>query len=516
MHRATCRRLAWSLLVVLTCAFGMTPAHASADLSAPYAYQATGRSPLDVLRRFADDHGLNLRVAPAAARAAPAWRTARLAGWIRGESGRAFLEQLASAYHFDWFVANRTLHVSARADSTVERVALHGIQVEVAQAALAAVGLYDERFGWGALTGHDAVLVAGPREYVSLVRRFLRTQAAPNQETSQAEPMIFPLRYAQAADGASFDSGDAARPGIASILRQLVAQDDEPQAPRFYLPAVDSMPAFPAQAPAPLPVGGQGLANWFGVPHHAPPLPDRRARLATALPAASRSPEIVIVADERTNTVLVWGDPALRPRLERIIEALDRPVPMVTMEVLVLEADEATVGALASDGANGDPSAGSADTGLLHALRTAFDARLSQAIGELRAKVLNRQALVGFSNQHVTLAIGAEELHPRSAPHDESGENANGRAGNRGDALDLIARLLPARPSGRSAIAVDVGFLMAQPTGLPGREWGSTSSVKLKTTVALEAGAAPRLVATYPVATSRGRQRAIFLSAGTL
>jgi Bacterial type II/III secretion system short domain len=515
MHRAMCRRLAWSLLVLLTCAFGVTPGHARGDLSAPYAYQATGRSPLDVLRRFADDHGLNLRVAPAAARVAPAWRTARLAGWIRGESGRAFLEQLASAYHFDWFVANRTLHVSARADSTVERVALNGIQADAAQAALASVGLYDERFGWGELTAHDAVLVAGPREYVSLMRRFLGTQAATDQDTSQSEPMIFPLRYAQAADGAAFDSGDAARPGIASILQQLLAQDDEPQAPRFHLPAVDSMPAFPAQAPAPLPVGGQGLANWFGVSHHAPP-PDRRARHATTLSAASRSPDTVIVGDERTNTILVWGDPALRPRLARIIEALDRPVPMVTMEVLVLEADEATVGALASDGANGDPGTGSADTGLLHTLRTVFDTRLSHAVGEQRATVLNRQALVGFSNQHVTLAIGAEELHRRSAPHDESDENANGRAGNRGDALDLIARLLPARPSGRSAIAVDVGFLMAQPTGLPGREWGSTSSVKLKTTVALEAGAAPRLVATYPVATSRGRQRAIFLSAGTL
>jgi hypothetical protein len=507
---------------MLTCTFGVTPGHASADLSAPYAYQATGRSPLDVLRRFADDHGLKLRVAPVVHRVAPAWRTARLAGWIRGETGRAFLEQLASAYHFDWFVAHRTLHVSARADSSVESVALHGIRADAAQAALAAVGLYDERFGWGALAGRDAVLVAGPREYVSLVRRFIGTQAAPSQDTSQAEPMIFPLRYAQAADGAAFDRGDATRPGIASILRQLVAQDGEPQAPRFFLPATDSMAAFPASgsasafAPAPVPVGAHGLANWFSGPHHAPPLPDGRTTLATALPGVSRARDIVTVGDERTNTILVWGDPKLRPRLERIIDALDRPVPMVTMEVLVLEADEATIGALASEGANEDPGAGSADSALPRALSIAFDARLLQAIGEQRAKVLNRQALVGFSNQHVTLAIGAEQLHRRSAPREESDENANGRAGNHGDVLDLIARLLPAQPSGRLAIAVDVGFRMAQPTGLPGLEWGSTTSVKLNTTVALEANAAPRLVATYPVATSRGRQRAIFLTAGTL
>jgi hypothetical protein len=182
---------------------------------------------------------------------------------------------------------------------------------------------------------------------------------------------------------------------------------------------------------------------------------------------------------------------------------------MVSMEVLVLEADEATVRALAAAPAERPAHAGTADS---------FDAALSQSIGEARAKVLNRQALMGFANLHVTLAIGAEESRPHG-PRDagivaQTGDdNANGRAGNRGDALDLVARLLPAQRPGQVAIAVDAEVLMAQPTGLPGQDWGSTTSVKLRTAVALEGGAAPRLVATYPVATSRERQRAIFLRA---
>ncbi|HTI19188.1 MAG TPA: secretin N-terminal domain-containing protein [Trinickia sp.] len=534
-HRVTFFRLACLLVLILLLyvgVFGIVPGRANAgelpretqtaavDLSAPYALQAGDRSVLDVLRRFADDHGLTLRVAPAnGRRATPAWHTAHIAGWVTGESGRDFLEQLASAHHFEWFIANRTLHVSARSDSTAERIALHGMAPDAARTALAAVGLYEARFGWGALTGQDAVLVAGPREYRSLVRRFLAARTVPGARTLQVEPMIFPLRYASAADSTALDGRDGVVPGVASILRQLVAPNDEAQSQRLVLPTVESMQALETAGPVPvasLPIAGPGLVNWLGTAHRATPLPDWRAaptRLAPASSAPASESEVVIAADARTNTVLVWGDPVLRSRLERLIETLDQPLPMVSMEVLVLEADEATVLSLAAGGTANAPSQDDVSVG---GVDTGFHARLSQAISEARATLLNRQALVGFANLHMTLAIGAEESHRRSTSHDGNDsrdENANGRAGNRGDALDLAARLLPARPSAPPALAVDVGLLMAQPTGLPGQQWGSTSSVKLKTAVALESGAAPRLIASYPVASSRSRQRAIFISA---
>jgi hypothetical protein len=536
MIRAWRRRLKPALFLtsaLIACAVAATPSRIFAadagysELSAPYAqHHAAERPLLDVLQRFADDHGLSLSIAGAAARDDDRWRAARVAGRIRGDSGRDFLEQLSNAHHFDWFVANRRLHLSARADATVERIALRGISAGEAKAALAAIGLYDDRFGWGALDGSDAVLVAGPREYVSLVRRYLSAGTPPAKTALRAQPMIFPLRYAQAADGAPFDGNGIARPGVASIMRQLLAHGGESRAPTFVLPTGSTVGTdLPTASGAKPHISDAGLADWLGIARPAtplsspPPLPPSAqspewgvAPAAAAFSSGSRASGIVIVGDERTNTVFVWGDTALRPSIERVVNALDRPMPMVSMEVLVLEADEATVRALAA--APAAPAA-NAETA------SSFEATLAQAIDQARAKVLNRQALTGFANLHVTLAIGAEESHLPGPRNPGTGaqtadDNANGRAGNSGDALDLVARLLPAQRPGHVAIAVDAGVLMAQPTGLPGQAWGSTTSVKLRTAVALEGGAAPRLVATYPVATSRERQRAIFLRADAL
>lgn len=511
---------AWLLAIPIAWAAGTSTASTSRgandDLLAPYAYHVSGGSPLNVLERFANDHGLRLRLAPASQGRHPAsWRTARLAGWLRAESGRDFLEQLASAWHFDWFVANRSLYVSTRADAMIERIALHGLDADAAQAALSAIGLYDARFGWGPLPGQDAVLVSGPRAYVALVRRYLASRNSSARDAPQVEPMIFALRYAQAADGAPFDSRESSRAGVASILRELIAGEERPSPPRFPLPTarahlpVPALPVPPAPA-SPLPMDGNAFADWFGTTGQIPPLPDWRTT-AQGIAASRRATEIVIAADERTNTVLVWGDPALRLRIQRLIDALDKPQPMVAMEVIVVECDEAILRTLTAGGAS-DAHTAEAGRG------PQFDIRWAAALDAKHAQLLNRQRLVGFANRHLTLAIGAQALHGGNDPNQGGSDrdNGNGRAGHRGDTLDLIARMLPDKRPGRLSIAVDVGLLMAQPTGLPGQQWASTSSVALKTSVALEQRAAPRLVATYPVASARERQRAVFISAEAL
>lgn len=518
------RRCALALVgaVVVASASARASGASYDGLDVPYAFQAAAQStPLDALDRFAKDHGLNLRISPRErGRAHDSWRTAHLAGWVRAETGRDFLEQLAHAHHFDWFVANRTLHVSARHASRVERMALGGLDPEAARSALASVGLYEPRFGWGVLPGQDAVLVGGPREYRSLLRRFFAARPAA-RGPAEPQPMMFALRHAQAADGAVPERGKVSRPGVASILRQLLAGEDAQLPAHAFAPIQDSMPGLPGVAspsPSPLPfvdavfpmrtTTGVGA----GAPHIMPPLPD--ARPSVARPPAARRADIVVTADERTNTVLVWGNPTLHARIAQIIEALDRAQPMVSMEVLVLEMDDASLAPPASV----DTSGHTADRAWSSASATDSDGggRWLQALAERRARVLNRQRIVGFTNRHVNLAIGTEEPNPPTATSAPVADHANGRSSPRGDALDLVARLLPAPPSGPAAIAVDIELAMRQPTGLPGQEWANTSSTELTTAVVLEAGAPPRLIAAYPVATSRARQRAVLLSAHAL
>ncbi|WP_181885534.1 secretin N-terminal domain-containing protein [Trinickia dinghuensis] len=497
MFERACVRL--SLLAALS--FLMPPgnAHAAKDvnagLAAPYAAEASKQTVVEVLDRFAADHGLTLRVANDAARG---WQTAKLDGWVRAPTGRAFLEQLAHAHHFTWFVAEQTLYVGAARDSAVERIALGGMRADSAQAALEAVGLYDARFGWGELSGQDAVLVGGPRAYRALVSRFLAGHGASSDGQAELEPMIFPLRFAQAADMPPTEAGAPARPGVAALLRQLLVREAPAAQPAFTLPAQADFPPLPAAAPP--------LAPWIGVPGASPAPAVPRPRAAKG--AASEASEASIVADDRTNSVVVWADRRWRSRLQQLVDALDRPTSLVSFDVLVVEGDVAAVGELniASESAYAGFARHSA----------VVDDRIAAAIAAHRVRLLSRQTLIGRMNARTTLAIGGEAAHDGNAPEPTAGEQANGRSGNRGDRLDLSARIVPSDSGAAPSIAVEVALLMAQPTGLPGQAWSNTTSVKLDTAITLESGAPPHLIASYPVAAARAEQRAIFISAKTL
>lgn len=494
-------RSRWLSIAALSLVGAIGSAHANGeakvDLTAPYAFQASHQTVVDVLRRFATDHGLTVRIGADSKRR---WASAELDGWVRAPSGRAFLEQLAHAHHFSWFIAERILHVSAARDSAVERIALGGMPADSARAALEAVGLYDARFGWGELTGQDAVLVGGPRAYRALVRRFIVGHANSAGERSDLEPMIFALRFAQAADGPLTGANGARRPGLATLLRQLLVRE----APG------DGLPAFTLPAPsdiAPLPSTAPPLAQWLGYPRVSP-APSPAPRLRASEGASADAFDAGIVADERTNSIIVWADRRWRSRLQQLVDELDRPSPLVSIDVLVVETDVSTVATLsaASDRAR-DASAGD---------RSAFDERVAEAVADHRLRLLNRQTLVGQMNALTTLAIGGEGSHADTAAKDSPGETRNGRSGNQGDRLGLAARIVPSNGAAATCIAIDVDLLMAQPTGLPGQSWANSSSVKLDTAVTLESGAPPRLIASYPVATARAEQRAIFISAKAL
>ena len=496
------------LTTVLSLLGASAAAHAAGDdhasLAAPYALDASHQTIASVLDRFATDHGLTLR---AAGDPAAGWRTATLDGWVRAPSGRAFLEQLARAHHFSWFVAERSLYVSAARDAAVERIALNGMPADGARAALEAVGLYDARFGWGALPGNDAVLVGGPRAYRALVRRFLVNRPNATSASVDPAPMVFPLRFARAADHPPSNAHGAARPGVAALLRQLLSGDMPPGPPAFAIAEQSNAP--------PLPPPAAPVASWIGFPSVSPApssdsSPSRRLRAARG--AETGLAHAGIVADEGTNAVIVWADRRWKDRLQQLVDALDRPAPIVSMEVLVIEGDAAAVSAL--NAAAERPHAVTA------ARPPGFDDPIADALGASRVRLINRQTLVGQMNAHSTLAIGGETSHasaaPTEAPNQAAGGTLNGRSGNQGDRLDLAARVLPSDGTDAIRISVDVDLLMTQPTGLPGQLWADTSSVKLDTAITLESGAPPRLIASYPVATARAEQRAIFISAKAL
>jgi hypothetical protein len=501
MFARVCLRLPLLVVLMLLSPLGiaLANAEASTSLEAPYSVEASEQTIVTVLERFAADHGLTMRIA-ADTKTSGDWKTAKLDGWMRASTGRAFLEQLSRAHHFSWFVAERTLYLSGANDAAVQRVALGGMPADRARAALEEVGIYEARFGWGELSGQDAVLVGGPRAYRALVRRFVTDRTRAAEPASEPEPMIFPLRFARAVDVASSQAGAAVRPGVATLLRQLLAPESTAAQPTFALPAQADFPPLPS-APSPV----SSLGTWAGLPAALPASPAPGSRARTSRGALSETIDTSIVADEGTNSVIVWADRRWRSRIAQIIGALDRPSSLVSMDVLVIEADLSTVAALDA-----------ASHGVHEESARSFDELMATALADRRARLLNRQTLVGRFNSHSTLAIGGEASQTAASPDQATSEQRNGRSGNLGDRLDLAARLVPSMGAASPAVVVDIDLLMAQPTGLPGQTWANTSSVKLDTAVTLESGAPPRLVASYPVAAARAEQRAIFIGAKAL
>lgn len=499
---SSCLYLLHAVLAALGALAIMGQAGASQDvglvLDSPYAYQASNRTLPDVLHGFAADHGLALRID---VKAPSGWQTAKLDGWLRAPTGRAFLEQLAHSHHFSWFLSNRTLYIGSAHDAAVERIALSGMRADDARTALESVGIYDSRFGWGNLSGQDAVLVGGPRAYRALVRAYLAAARKPAGPQAVQEPMIFPLRFAQAGDAAP-SAGEPARSGVASLLTQLLAHERRiKQPPLATTPQPDGLPPLPDSTPS--------LSQWIGyaAPSSAPilsaphPTPAGGASLSKGVAAG-------IVADERTNAVIVWADPALRPAIQRLIDALDQPASHFSIDVIVIESNGATVDALSA--------AGERASAMSPPIPSAFEGRFAEAIADGRIRLLNRQTLVGQLNRRTTLTIGGEAAQGKSPSDDATAARGNGRSDSRGDRLDLTARILPSVKGQPTFIAVDVDLLLAQPTGLPGQTWSNTTSLKLDTAVTLASGAPPRLIASFPVATARAEQRAIFISAKAL
>lgn len=472
--------------------------HAGPALDSPYAYQASNRTLPEVLHGFAADHGLALRID---GKAPAGWQTAKLDGWLRAPTGRAFLEQLAHSHHFSWFLSNRTLHIGGAGDAAVERVALGGMRADDARAALEAVGIYDSRFGWGELSGQDAVLVGGPRAYRALVRTHLAAERKPTGAQAAQEPMIFPLRFAQAGDAAP-STGEAARSGVASLLTQLLVQERRVRQPPLAATSqLDVLPPLPGPAPPLSPWIGSSAPSPAAALSAPPPTLSSGVSLSQGRPAG-------VVADERTNAVVVWADPALRPAIQQLIDALDQPASLFSIDVFVIESDVTTVDALSAAGERAYAMASPSSS--------AFDGRFSDAIANRSIRLLNRQTLVGQLNRRTALSLGDEAAHAQSPPGDAAAVQGNGRSGTRGDRLELTARILPPVKGRPLDIAVDVDLLLAQPTGLPGQAWSNTTSLKLETAVTLASGAPPRLIASFPVATARAEQRAIFISAKAL
>ena len=204
-------------VIVMACSCATPAARAATPASwtnGGFTIDTSGMALRQVLERFGQEHAVDV-VFDVPDQAVKKEK-------VHSSSGVEFLDRLALAYRFRWFVYGDTLHIVPREDNVSTRLELGANAVADARSILASVGLYDSRFGWVELPKEGAVIITGPREYVRLARDVL-VPAPTKVAMDDMQPMVFPLKYAGATDRVITTRGKSDTiPGMKTILSHLL------------------------------------------------------------------------------------------------------------------------------------------------------------------------------------------------------------------------------------------------------------------------------------------------------
>lgn len=420
--RAALRQLAgpfgaaWTLLPLASIATlaPITLAHAATPAwhGTPIHYAVNGAPLPDVLRDVLAVEGLSADIGRDVKGA--------VNGRFDDTPGNVFT-QLTEAYGLVWYFDGKAMHVASAADVRSRVIPFAPMTREAVASLLRNLDLDDARLPikYSATT----VKVAGPSRFVDAVTEAIdqaqrQTTVAPNPE----DPVIriFPLRYAQAQDiRYTVGSQERVLPGVASLLRQLMADSwpGNPPRPRADDARADARADGRAAArtearnarggPPPLPsLLGLGLASMppggGGAVGTLAPLPEIDGSVASSASSGRRN----IVADARTNAVIISDLAATMPNYERAIAMLDQPQELVEIDAVVIDVSSNAARSLGVSwgGANGriNGASGTASAPLSFGA-AALMTPASAAAG------LNLATLVGNSAQYLFAQLNALE-----------------------------------------------------------------------------------------------------------
>lgn len=250
------------------------------------------------------------------------------------EEPSSVFQSLVDAYGLAWYFDGRAIHVSAPADVRSRTIAFAPMTRESVATLLQSLALDDPHLP--VRYSDTTAKVSGPSRYVDALADAIsnaqaQTQISVPSMLDQTVIRVFPLRYAQAQD-ITYRSGNREQvlPGVATLLRNLVANIAvERRTARAR--GTESAARPNRNGPPPLPgLRGLGLAD-SGEPD-VPPQPAPQIAAADATPARRN-----IIADTRTNSVVICDVPEMMPSYEHAIAMLDRPQDLVEITAAVID-----------------------------------------------------------------------------------------------------------------------------------------------------------------------------------
>ncbi|CAE6884771.1 type III secretion system outer membrane ring subunit SctC [Paraburkholderia domus] len=367
---------------------------------APIHYAVNGAPLPDVLRDVLAVEGLSADIGRDVKGA--------VNGRFDDSPGNVFI-QLVEAYGLVWYFDGKAMHVATASDVRSRVIPFAPMTREAVASLLRNLDLDDPRLPvkYSATT----VKVAGPSKFVDAVTEAIdKAQRQTTVEPSFDETVIrvFPLRYAQAQDvHYSVGAQEHVVPGVASLLHRLMTDTWQATAPRTTRPRTDARTDERSArgGPPPLPsLLGLGLGGVSpGGDGERAPLPNSDSD--TAQPAATPARRN-IVADQRTNSVVISDLVSMMPNYERAIAMLDQPQELVEIDAVVIDVSSNAARTLGVQwgGANGRINGASGTASAPLAFGAAKLATPASAMTGL-----NLATLVGNSAQYLFAQIHALE-----------------------------------------------------------------------------------------------------------
>jgi type III secretion protein C len=306
----------WLCLCLLAACASAAPA---ADLpwkqAKKYMVVAERKDLRELLREFAASYGLSVVVDES------------VNGNVTGRfelTPQSMLEYLASTFSFVWFYDGNVLYLNPSDSMVSEIIPMPAQSAQRSLRTLDRLGLVDRRFGVNYDAGARVARVAGPKQYVELIRNALRSIDADSMAADEAVVRVVRLRYAFAADQSIDGSEGSVVPGVATVLAQL----------------------FPAITPA-RGRGGPGSSQRMqrvpvkGTNVSLPDVPTATEVVQDAIGGVggTRSNNALpqFRADARLNAILIRDLPHRIGQYEDVVRGLDVKPLVIEIEARILE-----------------------------------------------------------------------------------------------------------------------------------------------------------------------------------
>jgi type III secretion protein C len=332
-------------------------------------YEAQGKDIKDVLRDFGASQGIPARIAP------------ELSGTVSGKfhlPPRRFLDTLAASFGFVWYYDGEVLDISTASDMQSTLVKLDAASTDALREELERLHIVDERFPIVYDSAQGTALVSGPPRYVQMVKDVAARLDDNASHRSGTEVRVFPLLHAWAEDRTvPVDGQPVTLQGVAAVLNSIYhphtdAKSDKQASSqgRSATGVVHNTPVNDVNGntyngpyiPPPLPSGAAGSGTSMGMfgGLTGQPSPAIRSVVgdgqqeqqpasgnASAGTAADTLP--VIVADQRTNSVVIRDTPDRMGQYGTLIQRLDVKPQLIEIEAHIIEIQDTALDQLGVD-----------------------------------------------------------------------------------------------------------------------------------------------------------------------